>query len=169
MNICRGNTFLVDLRTQNVEMIRRGAKKFFDLSREYIAKNMGEGLGYGGNKKPGEHEIIRNVIFEKAEQFLSQNSGYITIWNTNKANGENLQISYSRKLDAWVIASKNVAMPCRTKSDIGLYNSDRFHFSKLMAEAWFDFQDRMDPSMISDLKNDLDGKTMIGELYYLMK
>jgi len=39
----------------------------------------------------------------------------IEIVKTVKANGENTQISYSQKVNAWVITSKNKAILAREK------------------------------------------------------
>ena len=56
-----------------------------------------------------------------------------------KANGENAQVSYCEDADAWLIASKNVSLLARTKSDIKLYDrakdgdTDRYQYAKLIA------------------------------------
>ena len=39
----------------------------------------------------------------------------------SKANGENAQISYFPEFDTWIIASKNVALAARNRSDLKLY------------------------------------------------
>ena len=163
-NICKGNTFLVD-PTRNVTMLRRGAKKIFELSREYITKNIGtfHGKHYGGFRKPEEHDIIRNVIFEKTERFLKNMEGTVTIWTTNKANGENFQISWNKELSCWAIASKYVALCARFRDDVNFYNADRYHFARLMGFAWFDILKKMDHHLLIDLKKDLTDKTLIGE------
>ena len=44
---------------------------------------------------------------------------------TLKANGENAQVSYSAEADAWVLASKNVSLLARTRSDLKHYKKDR--------------------------------------------
>ena len=70
------------------------------------------------------------MIFNDLELYLMKQEGTVTIYNTNKANGENLQISFNKDLVAWVIASKNVAILARTRDDIQLYQSDRFQYSR---------------------------------------
>ena len=54
-----------------------------------------------------------------------------------KANGENAQVSYNPELKAWIIASKNVGMLVRTKSEIAKYGEDRYSFAKKIALVWF--------------------------------
>ena len=51
----------------------------------------------------------------------------------SKANGENCQVSYFEELDAWVIASKNVALLARSAKDIDYYEGERFNFARLIA------------------------------------
>ena len=42
----------------------------------------------------------------------------VEIVKTLKANGENAQISFNSRADAWVIASKNVGLVARKKEDL---------------------------------------------------
>ena len=44
-----------------------------------------------------------------------------------------------------------------------MYKSDRFVFAKEMGHVWFDIIESMQPDMLKQLKQDLDGNTLIGE------
>jgi hypothetical protein len=61
----------------------------------------------------------------------------IEVLETLKANGENVQVSWNSDIEAWLIASKNVAIVARSYADIGLYKEPRYVFAALMAECWF--------------------------------
>ena len=83
---------------------------------------------------------------------------------TVKANGENVQVSYVKDLECWSISSKNVCLLARGSEEVDtLYTADRFHFSKLMAHAWFDILASLNSQLLTSLKKELSGKTIIGE------
>ena len=71
-----------------------------------------------------------------------KNGNQVQVLKTLKANGENFQISFCDLVKSWVISSKNVALLARNREDIKFYEGggqtdDRFHFARLMADAWF--------------------------------
>lgn len=86
-----------------------------------------------------------------------------------KANGENAQVSYCEDADAWLIASKNVSLLARTRSDIKLYekakegDTDRYQYAKLIAHTWFNTLDKFSKAKLNNLKKDLTNRTIIGE------
>jgi hypothetical protein len=83
---------------------------------------------------------------------------------TLKVNGENAQIGYCGELDTWVICSKNVSMMARTVEDLPAYTSEqRYTFASYIAEAWFKHLAILTPKEVNDLKNEIDGYTLIGE------
>lgn len=89
---------------------------------------------------------MRDYTLGPLSNFLSKQTGNITILKTVKANGENVQISYVEDLACWSVSSKNVCLLARKHEEIdSLYNSDRFHFAKLMAHAWFDILSSLPP------------------------
>jgi hypothetical protein len=45
----------------------------------------------------------------------------IYIYKSEKANGENFQISYNPELKAWIIGSKNVSILAANKEDLNFY------------------------------------------------
>lgn len=85
------------------------------------------------------------------------------MFKTLKANGENCQIAYVKEIEAWSISSKNVCLIARTVRDVDNMKGDRFHFANLMAEQWFEILSKCSESTIKELKDDLNGKTIIGE------
>ena len=63
----------------------------------------------------------------------------VKVYDSEKANGENCQISYF-KLEAhegFIVCSKNVSIYLRDEKDIDLYHGDRFHFAKIIARQFF--------------------------------
>jgi len=151
-NVRRGNTFL-ETAAGEVKSLRRGACKFFDLNKDFLDINLNkatEEVLEKGHKDKAELQVIRKVIFSDLEEFFKKEEGTVTIYNTNKANGENLQISFNKDLLAWVIASKNVSLMARTREDIELYSFDRYNFAKLIGNAWFDILDKMDANTLND-------------------
>ena len=60
------------------------------------------------------------------------------VLKTLKANGENVQVSFCKEVDAWIISSKNVGLLARSKADIAGYKEPRYRFACEMAHVWFD-------------------------------
>lgn len=98
------------------------------------------------------------------ELLTNNHGGSVTILKTLKANGENAQISFVPEIQSWSISSKNVCLLARQDSEIDQnYNSDRFHFAKLMAHTWFELISNIPSKDLSQLKKDMSGRTLIGE------
>lgn len=90
----------------------------------------------------------------------------VEVIKTLKANGENVQVSWNDDVEAWVICSKNVGLIAQHRDDIDKYRSDRFVFAREMAHVWFDILEEMkneDPQLVTKLKAEMKGNTMIGE------
>ena len=89
------------------EWIRRGITKFFDISLSDFTLhddidnagsfNLNRHIKPKKNKKL-DPELIRKHNFLKIENILLKGSNSISVYKTEKANGENVQISYSSKL-----------------------------------------------------------------------
>lgn len=64
----------------------------------------------------------------------------VEVLKTLKANGENVQVSWNNRVEAWVICSKNVALIAQTREDANsrAYTAPRFAFATEMANVWFD-------------------------------
>eukprot|EP00361_Fabrea_salina_P001476 CAMPEP_0202430446 /NCGR_PEP_ID=MMETSP1345-20130828/3886_1 /ASSEMBLY_ACC=CAM_ASM_000843 /TAXON_ID=342563 /ORGANISM="Fabrea Fabrea salina" /LENGTH=1162 /DNA_ID=CAMNT_0049041933 /DNA_START=84 /DNA_END=3572 /DNA_ORIENTATION=+ len=158
----------------DMKWIRRGFKKFFDIKLEYVqqsnTKNLDKLGSFAGNypKLSGtsESEILRHTIFFEAENAILREEAAIDIYKTNKANGENAQISYVGCLDSWVISSKSVSLLARALEDLERYRNDktdRYKFSLLIAEAWFGILETMPQETVSELKREIEGFTLTGE------
>lgn len=109
-------------------------------------------------------------VFKEIENVLSCNEDLeqeekakVHVYKLNKANGENAQVSYNKTLGEWVISSKNVAVFLSNANDIKLYKGERYGFAILMAQTWFKILEGLNKDQIQALKQDLAGKTMIGE------
>ena len=86
---------------------------------------------------------------------------------TLKANGENVQISYSKETLSWVVASKNVAMLVRDKNDIEKWQkgemAGRYGFAAEMAHVWLDIVARMSDAHQKEIREEMNGRTLVGE------
>ena len=162
-NVRRGLSFLEE-DAKKIQICRRGLEKFFDLKSEYILKLEGT-FDKSINKLTKEELKLYDVILEEVEKTLDQ-GGKVIIYKTEKANGENAQVSYNAEFDAWVIASKNVTTLVRNRADIDHYvqakDQSRYAFAILIAKAWFDIlENKVDD--VDQLKKEMTGKTLVGE------
>lgn len=111
----RGNT-IIELPKEKRVIGRKGFEKFFDLDDIIIENNLG--------KNNSEKKDVRDIIFTDIEKAF-ETEHKIKIFQTEKANGENCQFSFFKPLNAWLIASKNVSILARTRTDIGLYKDEK--------------------------------------------
>ena len=188
----------------NSLLIRKGMKKFIDLPYNFYREKTEEELkeeeenrdkNKKGKKKEGEEEEEEEKPIEKytlnfdlnEEQVSSlkyifypvlqalQNDYYIEIIKLMKANGENAQISYIKSYNYWVIASKNVCLLAKNRSDLKDYNPyiidkktkekipTRYSFAHIIGQCWFDILDNFTNEEVNKIKDYLDGKTFVGE------
>ena len=137
-NIRRGNTVLrLDSAEgeSRYELARKGLEKFFDLRYEFISPEQ----RFDDDKTSVEHHMQKNYILAGPLQALL--AGHkVEVLKTLKANGENVQVSWSAGVQAWVVCSKNVALVAQTKehANSDAYKSPRFSFAVEMANVWFD-------------------------------
>jgi hypothetical protein len=143
-------------------MVRKGLSKFYDVKIEFI-NDQRYNNKLGGQFTEAERNM-RDYTLGPLNQFMAGGLGSITILKTVKANGENVQISYVKDLECWSVSSKNVCLIARQPDEVdSLYTSDRFHFAKLMAHAWFDILSALPGKIQTSLKEKLSAKTLIGE------
>ena len=121
-NIRRGNTFLrvYDYKRKKTEYFvgRKGLMKFFDLRLAFVSKQERNALhltNYGCDLHQQKNYILGPVLKAIAQ------GDKIEVLKTLKANGENMQVSWSGETESWVVASKNVAMLVRDEGDIVSY------------------------------------------------
>jgi hypothetical protein len=150
-NIRRGNTLIKRYnqdQTHHFFVGRRGLMKFFDLRLPFISREERNCLNIKNYAEDLHQE--KNYILGPVLKAIAQGSE-VQVYKTLKANGENVQVSYSKEIGAWVIASKNVGLLARTREEIKLYNGkndgDRFYFAQLMAKVWFDILDGLSKDM----------------------
>jgi hypothetical protein len=165
-NVRRGNTVVVNSKTKEVHWGRRGLIKFFDISDKSIKAILEENEKSIDKKYKGVHY----AIFSEIENVLSCNEelppehkAKVHLYRLNKANGENAQISYFAPTDEWVISSKNVSIFVKEPLDIKLYQGERYGFAALMANTWFNLLEGRSKNELQELKEDLTGKTLVGE------
>ena len=102
----RGNCLTYNIETGKKGIGRIGLIKFFDY-RKNFSSNLDE-----------ERRVLEKV--KESEMPLS-------VYLTEKANGENFQVSFNPIYNCWIIGSKNVTIACRDKKDIEFYtNQDNF-------------------------------------------
>lgn len=149
---------------QNAEWIRRGLKKFFDLSLDHLHSTGTPGLEKNYPKKNSKLKdqipITRKIIFNQIENSIADGHS-IEVYQTEKANGENAQVGYSSKLGKWIISSKNCSIVVEDEREIEKYNHERYSYAKVMAKAWFRYLSTC--GNINLLKSELEFRTMIGE------
>ncbi len=136
-------------------MVRKGLTKFYDIKVDFINDQRYNEQLFQKNAGPfiANELNMRNYTLGPLYDILSNNQGSVTILKTLKANGENAQISYVQEIQSWSISSKNVCLLARQDSDVDQnYNSDRFHFAKLMAHTWFDIISTIPQKDIAQLK-----------------
>ena len=107
-NIRRGNTVLKidkDDEDSTYTIGRKGLEKFFDLRYEFISPEQ----RYDENCLPPGHHMQKNYILAGPLKAIKAGNK-VEVLKTLKANGENVQVSWSADVEAWVICSKNVAL-----------------------------------------------------------
>lgn len=197
--IRRGNTLLEIYKYRNGEyellnsvLIRKGMKKFIDLPYQFYREKTEEEIKEDEEKEAKKNEDDRKRInkytlnFNLSDEQIStlkyifypvlqelDNDYYIEIIKLMKANGENAQISYLKKYDYWVIASKNVCLLAECRKDLASYppyhksggekKPSRYSFAHIIGQCWFDILDNFTKDEINKLKEYLDGKTFVGE------
>ena len=170
-------------------------KKFIDLPfnfyREKTEKELKEeeeekkSNGDGENEKKIDKYTLNFDLDEEKKSTLKyifypvlqelENDFYIEIIKLMKANGENAQISYIKKFDYWVIASKNVCLLAQYRDDLKDYppftshknpkerKPTRYSFAYKIGQCWFDILENFSDEEINKIKEYLNGKTFVGE------
>lgn len=123
-------------RLVNRVVARKGLNKFFDIKYDFISK---EGR-YQDEKLSFAEQDMKNYILAGAKRAILEGHK-IEVVKTLKANGENCQVSWNPEAEAWIVASKNVALVARDEEDLIKYTTGqkttRYTFSVLMAHCWF--------------------------------
>lgn len=137
------------------KMARKGLKKFFDYK-----------INYKSNK---EGKKMKKIVLDDVKKSFSQEKG-IKVYLTEKANGENLQISYDDYHKAWIVASKNVTIVCRNIDDVNWYrfnaqNVDKYSYCIEFAELWLEIVEKklIEKNKLQEFLTDIKDYTLVGE------
>ena len=147
LNVRRGNTILRVSSTTNDEKAsktshylgRKGLQKFFDLRLGFVSRQERNALNvdrYGCGLHQEKNYTLAPVLKAIAQ------GHQVEVLKTLKANGENVQVSYSAETESWVVCSKNVAILVRNRDDVKKYENGagaaRCSFACEMAYVWLD-------------------------------
>jgi hypothetical protein len=143
LNVRRGNTIIRVYDEQASEtsyyLGRKGLQKFFDLRLGFVSRQERNALNmdrYGCDLHQEKNYILAPVLKAIAQ------GHQVEVLKTLKANGENVQVSYSAETESWVVCSKNVAILVRNRDDVKKYGNGagatRCSFACEMAYVWLD-------------------------------
>ncbi len=166
LNLRRGNTLLQMYDPTDYERLvktvvgRKGLTKFFDIQYDFISH---DGRYRDDRLNLYEHNV-KNLTLAPIKKAILEGHK-VEVLKTLKANGENCQISFNPEIDAWLIASKNVALVARDVKDVDLYppRQMRFSFAALMARCWFSLISEFKKKDLESLKADAANRTFVGE------
>ena len=99
----RGNCLTYNTQSGKIGIARIGLIKFFDYRRNYTSDLSKE-----------ERRVLEKVKESKLP---------LSVYLTEKANGENFQVSFNPVYNCWIIGSKTVTIACRDIKDIKFYNN----------------------------------------------
>ena len=142
----------------NAVWVRRGLTKFFDISIDYLKNSLK--LKEKNIEDKEDAFLSSQIIFNPIKKALNLNKS-IEVYQLEKVNGENVQVSYIRLLDKWIISSKNCSVIVRNQDELEEYLEKRYEYACKIAKTWLQMLDS-----IRDLNgfiNWINEKTMIGE------
>ena len=113
-HIRRGESLFYNKAENTYDYARLGLPKFFDYKKSY---NDSE------NDIKLKHRVLGRILEIKENEKINENVKFFA-YLTTKVNGENFQVSYNKKYNCWVIASKNVSLALRNKEDIEFYKNE---------------------------------------------
>ena len=110
----RGESLFFNNINGKYDYARIGLNKFFDYKKIFDINKE--------NDVKLQKRVLGNMIKISNENENNKNVKYYA-YLTTKVNGENFQVSYNTEYQCWVIASKNVSIAVRKKSDIDFYKN----------------------------------------------
>jgi hypothetical protein len=89
----------------------------------------------------------------------------VTFFNLEKLNGENAQISYSKRIGKWIVCSKNVALAANSlqEAEATYASEQRFKFCLYIARHWFNGC-LSTAKNIDEMKDLMNSTTFVGEV-----
>lgn len=124
----------------------------FDVSLNYLLNR----------KLTRDEESLSRVSFDAVLRAFKRGNR-VEVIRTEKANGENAQVSYCYELDAWMICSKNVSLLAASLKDLDGYKEERYNYAREIGAEWFKIIGQLKKEHVPELKKTLDGFTIIGE------
>ena len=140
-----------DCEMKETYWARKGFQKFFELSLDHLKET----------ELASVSEAIRKQIFDPLEKSIEHS--IVDVVKTQKANGENAQISYFWVLDAWIIASRTFSIIARSLEDLKNFDVPSSEVAELIAEEWFRVISEWPESKLNKFKNEVKGLTLIGD------
>ena len=110
----RGESLFFNNINGKYDYARIGLNKFFDYKKIFDFNKE--------NDVKLQKRVLGNMIKISNENENNKNIKYYA-YLTTKVNGENFQVSYNTEYQCWVIASKNVSIAVKKKSDIDFYKN----------------------------------------------
>ena len=149
--IRRGNTIIQNTQTKEIHIARVGLKKFYDYKKTYNKNDL------------TEQQMERRVLDP-----VKSSTHPLSVYLTEKANGENCQITYCGAFQCWIISSKNVSIAVRNENDIEWYETqaspkERYVFCIEFAKVWFDIVTNRIKDKIEEFKIEMNNYTLICE------
>ena len=117
----RGESLFYNKIEDSYDFARIGLPKFFDYKKHYEDTE---------NDIKLKERVLGEII--EINEKEKNNAKYLA-YLTTKVNGENFQVSYNKKYDCWIIASKNVSIVIRNKDDIDFYKNEN-NFKEYLRE-----------------------------------
>lgn len=97
----------------------------------------------------------------------------LAVYITDKANGENCQISYNKQYQYWIVGSKNVTVAIKDMESINWYKAhpqtkddeknNRFEYALEFAIEWLNILQNKIKDKVEEFKAELGDYTLIGE------
>ena len=176
----RGNT-LIKVVNQNysirdLKIGRRGLPKFYDLRAIHLKVLNGEKSMSTFDSKNYRNRLSYyewRTIIPELEHCLDKN-GQISVYMSEKANGENAQVSFVGGFEGpdgawidgfWVVCSKNVGLAFRDLDDVEhhFYDSRRFSYARQISKVWLGSIAGIAGKQLANLEVFLQKNTFIGE------
>ncbi|KAL4506007.1 hypothetical protein ABPG72_013768 [Tetrahymena utriculariae] len=171
-NIRRGLSVIEDIEKNSKEVLRKGHKKFDDLTKGKLKMWLGRFLDQNfikdkiqeilaSNKKQLSENDKKQILKKYPAKF--QDFSTMFIYRTVKDDGTCSQISYCKSAQAWVICTKNESLLLKQKQEAENIGK-QFNFIKEMALLWFEYLENLNNELKEELQTYLSDKTLLAEL-----
>lgn len=144
----RGSSLTYDSQSKKYNIARSGLVKFFDYKKTY---------------PPNEKSMHRRVCLP-----MQSSQKKLSVYLTEKANGENFQVSYNSQFECFIVGSKNVTIAVRNEEDIEWYikngePKDRYSYCVDFGRVWLNIVKNKIKDKIDEFKTELGNHTLVGE------